>query len=79
MRFLLLFFFGLIKPFSAYPAKAALWMEEVFPGLTMKNYVLRGRDTIEKNVGNASLIPTYIDFKSRLGVRSQTKRYKVII
>ena len=45
----------------------------------MKNYVLKGRDTIEKGVGNASLIPTYIDFKSRLGVRSQTKRYKVII
>ena len=33
----------------------------------MKNYVLIGRDTIEKNVGNASLIPTYSDFKSLHG------------
>ena len=45
----------------------------------MKNHVFIGRDTIEKDVGNASLIPTYIDFKLRLGVRSQTKPYKVII
>ena len=71
MRFLLLFIFeGWVKPFTAYPAKAAFWMAEVFSGLTMKNYVLRGRYTVEKDVGNASLIPTYSDFKSCYGVRS---------
>ena len=53
MRFLLLFFLGWVKPFTAYPAKAAFWTAEVFPGLTMKNHVLRGRDKIEKVVGNA--------------------------
>ena len=52
-------FVGWVKPYTADPARDALWMAEVFPGLTMKNYVLRGRDTIEKDVGNASLIPTY--------------------
>ena len=49
-----------------------------FPGLTMKYHFCLGRDTIEKDVGNASLIPTFADFKSRYGVRSQTKRSKVI-
>ena len=72
-------FVGWLKPDTAYPARGAFWTAEVFPGLTMKNHVFTGRDTIQKNVGNASLIATYIDFKSRLGVRSQTKRYKVII
>ena len=72
-------FEGWVKPFTAYPPKEVFWTAEVFPGLTMKNYVLRGRDTIEKDVWNASLIPTYSDFKLRHGVRSQTKRYKVII
>jgi len=52
-------FVGWVKPFTAYPAKAAFWTAEVFPGLTMKNHVFTGRDTIEKDVGNASLIPTY--------------------
>ena len=55
-------FLGWVKPFTAYPAKEALWRAAFFPGLTMKNYVLRGRDTIEKDVGNASLIPTYREF-----------------
>ena len=73
------YFVGWVKPYTAYPAKEALWRAAFFPGLTMKNYVLRGRDTIEKDVGNASLIPTYSDFKSRHGMQSQTKRYKVII
>ena len=50
-----------------YPAKAAFWSAEVFPGLTMKNYVFTGRDTIEKDVGNASLIATYSVFKSLHG------------
>ena len=62
-----------VKPFTAYPARDAFWRAEVFPGLTMKNHVFIGRDTIEKDVGNASLIPTYSDFKSLHGVRSQTK------
>ena len=49
MRFLLLFYFvGWVKPFTAYPAKAAFWTAEVFPGLTMKNSCFKGRDTIEK-------------------------------
>ena len=39
----------------------------VLPSLTMKNYVFTGRDTIEKGVGNASLIPTYSIFKSLHG------------
>ena len=55
-------FVGWVKPFKAYPAKAAFWTAEVFPGLTMKNHFFTGRDTIEKDVGNASLIPTYSDF-----------------
>ena len=55
-------FLGWIKPDTAYPARDALWRAVFFPGLTMKNYVLIGRDTIEKNVGNASLIPTYSEF-----------------
>ena len=63
-------FVGWVKPFTTNPAKAAFWTAEVFPGLTMKNHVFTGRDKIQKNVGNASLIPTYIDLKSRLGVRS---------
>ena len=58
---------GWVKPFTAYPAKEALWRAAFFPGLTMKNYVLRGRDTIEKDVGNASLIATYSVFKSLHG------------
>ena len=33
----------------------------------MKNYFFKGRDTIEKGVGNASLIPTYSIFKSLHG------------
>ena len=74
-----IYFVGWDKPYTAYPAKAAFWMAEVFSGLTMKNYVLRGRDTIEKDVGNASLIATYSDFKLCYGVRSQKKLYKVII
>ena len=53
------YFVGRVKPFMAYPAKAAFWTAEVFPGLTMKNHVFIGRDMIEKDVGNASLIPTY--------------------
>ena len=63
-------FVGWVKPYTAYPTKAAFWKAAVFPGLTMKNHVFIGRDTIEKDVGNASLIPTYADFKSRHGVRS---------
>ena len=49
------------------PAKAAFWTAAFFPGLTMKNHVFIGRDTIEKDVGNASLIPTYSIFKSLHG------------
>ena len=45
------------------PSKRCIMEGRVLPGLTMKNYVLRGRDTIEKGVGNASLTPTYSDFK----------------
>ena len=56
-------FVGWVKPFTAYPARDALLIAEVFPGLTMKNHIFFGRDTIEKDVGNASLIPTYSDFK----------------
>ena len=56
------YFVGWIKLDTAYPAKEALWRATFFPGLTMKNYVLRGPDTIEKDVGNASFIPTYSDF-----------------
>ena len=66
-------FVGWVKPYMAYPAKASFWTAEVFPGLTMKNHVFTGRDTIEKDVGNASLIQTYSDFKLCYGVRSQTK------
>ena len=60
-------FVGWVKPYTAYPAKAAFWTAEVFPGLTMKNHVFIGRDTIKKDVGHASLISTYSDFKSRHG------------
>ena len=42
------YFVGWFKPYTTYPAKAALWGAEVFPGLTMKNYIFIGRDTIEK-------------------------------
>ena len=73
------YFEGWVKPFTAYPAKAAFWTAEVFPGLTMKNHVFIGRDTIEKGVGNASLIPTYSDFKLCYGLRSHRKRQKLII
>jgi len=59
----------------AYPARDALLIAEVFPGLTMKNHVFTGRDTIEKDVGNASLIPTYSDFKSRHGVQSHFRNW----
>ena len=71
-------FVGWVKPYTAYPARAAFWKAAVFPGLTMKYHVFIGRDTIEKDVGNASLIPTYADFKSHHGVRSQTMRSKLI-
>ena len=54
----------IILPMLNFPAaKAAFWTAEVFPGPIMKNYVFTGRDTIQKNVGNASLTPTYSDFK----------------
>ena len=61
------YFVGWVKPYTAYPARDAFWRAAFFPGFTMKNYVLIGRDTIEKNVGNASLIPTYSVFKSLHG------------
>ena len=40
------YFVGWVKPYTAYPAKAVFWTAEVFPGLTMKNHVSTGRDTI---------------------------------
>ena len=63
-------FVGWVKPYTAYPARAAFWMAAIFPDLTMKYHVFIGRESIEKDVGNASFIPTYIDFKSRHGVRN---------
>ncbi len=47
-------FVGWVKPYTAYPARAAFWMAAVFPGLTMKYHVFIGRDSIEKDVVNAS-------------------------
>ena len=39
-------FLGWIKPDTAYPARDALWRAAFFPGLTMKNHVFTGGDTI---------------------------------
>ena len=41
-------FVGWVKPYTAYPARDALLIAEVFLGLTMKNHVFNGRDKIEK-------------------------------
>ena len=41
---------GWVKPFTAYPTKAAFWTAEVFHGLTMKIIFFKGRDTIEKKM-----------------------------
>ena len=50
MRFLLLFILKAGLSHTRRTASDALWRAEVFPGLNMKNYFFKGRDTIEKKM-----------------------------
>ena len=60
------YFVGWIKPDTAYPARDALWRAAFFPGLTMKNHIFRGRDTIEKRCWECFAYPNLQRFQVML-------------